>query len=617
VGKRLTTLMLLMVACAGAQAQFDSNEASIAEMQDALANGQTTSVELVRQYLARIEAYDKQGPALNSIVRVNPQALSVAEALDRERANGGPRSALHGIPILVKDNYNTTMMPTTGGSVALADFVPNANATQIQKLIDAGAIILAKTNLHEYAYGITTVGSLFGQTKNPYDIRRVPGGSSGGTGAAVAANFGAIGLGSDTCGSIRIPASFNNLIGLRPSKGLSSIYGVMPLSHTQDVAGPLARSAEDLATLLDVVIGYDNRDSATELVRDRPLPQFRATLGSASLADLRMGKLSSYMEDSAGAIQQNLEAALDWYAQQGAEVVEVEIADLAAMISASGLITQEFQVDLNAYLNEFGAESFNSLAQILEAGLYHEAVAGPLLRSAGVERDDQAYQERVLARETLRSAVLQYMAEHRLDAIVYPTISQLPVQIGDAQTGSNCSLSANSGLPALSMPVGFSSSGLPVGMELLGGELADAQLLAIAYAYEQANLPRKPPPVTPPLIDGVAPTGETLFVSFDEAGLELEAVFEFYPTRNELRFTVVRNASSSAQLHAVTLVIIEDEGGEASGVTVHNLLAPAGLRATGSYYMSAAFRQAFEQDRVGIRVFAEGLPPGGVIRSLR
>jgi len=209
------------------QTSFNVHEASISELQNAMATGEVTAVELVEQYLARIDAFDKSGPALNSIIRVNPDAIEQARQLDAERESSGPRSLLHGIPILVKDNYNTVGLPTTGGSVAFANFIPNSNATQIDKLIAAGAVILAKTNLHEYASGITTVGSLFGQTLNPYDIRRVPGGSSGGTGAAVAASMGAIGLGSDTCGSIRIPSSFNNLIGLRPTKGLSSIYGVM------------------------------------------------------------------------------------------------------------------------------------------------------------------------------------------------------------------------------------------------------------------------------------------------------------------------------------------------------------------------------------------------------
>jgi amidase len=309
----LFSLYLLAPLSVVAQSQFDVFEASIAEIRDALDGGQVSSVQLVQQYLDRIQAYDKQGPKLNSIVRVNPQALAQAQALDTEREKTGSRGPLHGVPIVVKDNYNTDHMATTGGSVALANFIPSENAAQVDKLLRAGAIILAKTNLHEYAYGITSIGSLVGQTRNPYDPRRVPGGSSGGTGAAVAASFAAAGFGSDTCGSIRIPSAFNNLIGLRPSKGLSSIYGILPLSHTQDVAGPLARSAQDLAIILDIVSGYDSRDEATEIMRTAAVPAFMDRLHSANLADLRIGKLQEYFEGSDGAVSEAIEDALDWY----------------------------------------------------------------------------------------------------------------------------------------------------------------------------------------------------------------------------------------------------------------------------------------------------------------
>ena len=250
-----------------AQTQVDVSEASIRQLQNALEDGNTTSVNLVTQYLKRIELLDLAGPKLASIVRINSEALAEAAALDEERQVSGPRSLMHGIPIVVKDNYNVSGLPTSGGSIALAEFIPNAEATQVAKLKAAGAIVLAKTNLHEYAYGITSISSIGGQTLNPYDIRRVPGGSSGGTGAAVAASFAAVGWGSDTCGSVRIPSAFNNLFGLRPSKGLSSIYGIMPLSHTQDVGAPLARTLEDLAISLDFVTGYDENDSATQLVK--------------------------------------------------------------------------------------------------------------------------------------------------------------------------------------------------------------------------------------------------------------------------------------------------------------------------------------------------------------
>jgi Asp-tRNA(Asn)/Glu-tRNA(Gln) amidotransferase A subunit family amidase len=234
-----------------------------------MARGDLTSVALVETYLARIEAYDRNGARLNAILRVNPRALEEAAALDRERAGGGVRGPLHGIPVIMKDNYDTYDLPTTGASVALAGVVPPDDAFQVARLREAGAIVLAKSNMHELAMGITTVSSLGGQTRNPYDPDRNPGGSSGGTGAAVAAAFGAVGWGTDTCGSIRIPSCFNNLFGLRPTKGLSSIDGIIPLAHTQDVGGPLARSVTDLAVALDATVGPDPADPATRALEGK------------------------------------------------------------------------------------------------------------------------------------------------------------------------------------------------------------------------------------------------------------------------------------------------------------------------------------------------------------
>ena len=285
---------------------IDVFETGIRDLQTGLEDGTTTSVELVDLYLARIAAYDKQGPILNSIVRINSRARERAAELDAERLRTGARSLLHGIPILIKDNYNTTDMPTSNGSVAFANYYPGHNATQVDLLLEAGAVIIAKTNLHEYARGITSIASLIGQTKNPYDIRRAPGGSSGGTAAAVAASFGAVGMGSDTCGSIRIPSAYNNLIGLRPSKGLSSIHGIMPLSHTQDTGGPLARNVEDLAIVLDLTVGYDGNDAATAVMQTISPPNFLDSLESLQLEGLRFGKITSYFEDSNPGVRNTL-----------------------------------------------------------------------------------------------------------------------------------------------------------------------------------------------------------------------------------------------------------------------------------------------------------------------
>jgi len=238
-------------------------EASIAELQTRMTRGEITSLDLVRAYLARIEAYDQKGPTLNAVSTINPDALEIAAALDAERAEGGPRGPLHGIPIIVKDNYETTEMETAAGSNVLRGWIPPHDAFLVTRLREAGAVILAKATMHEFAYGITNIGSRFGFTRNPYQLDRVPGGSSGGTGAAVAANFAAAGMGSDTSGSIRIPAALNNLVGLRATQGLLSRTGIVPLSSTQDVGGQLARSVADLALVMDALVGYDPKDPQT------------------------------------------------------------------------------------------------------------------------------------------------------------------------------------------------------------------------------------------------------------------------------------------------------------------------------------------------------------------
>ena len=611
----LLVLVISSCLCTPLSIQAQNNdevfEASISELQAALTSGAITSESLVDQYLARIAAYDQAGPALNAIVRINPQARERAVELDVERQRSGPRSQLHGIPIVVKDNYNTVFMPTTGASVALGGFVPNANATQIDKLLDAGAIILAKTNLHEYAYGITSISSLTGQTRNPYDPRRVPGGSSGGTAAAVAASFAAIGLGSDTCGSIRIPAAFNNLIGLRPSKGLSSIYGVMPLSHTQDVAGPLARTAEDLAILLDVVAGFDANDPATEIMRSAAMPNFQQQMGSADLAELRIGKLTSYMAAADGAIRSQIDQALSWFEEQGAEIVDVDIPELGSLIGASGVIGHEFRVDLDAYLAEFGSAEITNLNDIVDLGLYHHAVQGALVRSRASVRNEDSYAAALAAREDLRRAIEQVLQTQNLDVIVYPPIAQLQVFIGENQPGNNCSISANSGLPALSLPVGFTPDGLPVGMEMLGGMLSDARLLALGNAYEQDNAARQAPATTPALQAGRAPAPAVSTVTFSQSGITVRGTITVDVTTNLLHYDVTAYTESAAELYAATLIIDEDSAFGLTDPVVVNLLGPQRTAASGEYFMTPDLRTALQELRVYLKVFGSTLPREG------
>src|SRR5579871_1325076 len=326
---------------------FEVAESTIAEEAKAMSEGRITSKALVQGYLDRIAAFDHHGPRLNAIITINPKALLEAEALDRERTSKGPRGPLHGIPVIVKDNYSTADLQTTAGSIALLGFVPANDAFQVRKLREAGAVILGKSNLHELASGITTTGSAFGQTLNPYDPARHPGGSSGGTGAAIAASLAAAGMGSDTCGSIRIPSANNNLVGLRPTKGLSSIAGIVPLSTTQDVGGPLARSVADLAVMLDATIGEDPADPATHLPAGQTRPKFADHLQPGALNGARIGVLEPLFGDAADdrEVIGVVRAAIEELKKEGATAMPVPMPELTAALDGSAVINAEAKED--------------------------------------------------------------------------------------------------------------------------------------------------------------------------------------------------------------------------------------------------------------------------------
>ncbi|MDE2806165.1 MAG: amidase family protein [Gemmatimonadota bacterium] len=508
----LVALLAMASACGPQRSATDTGfevaEATIFELQDAMAARQVTSVQLVDSYLTRIAAYDRAGSALNTIIRLNPLALEQAAALDAERAAGTVRGPMHGIPVLMKDNYDMDWMPTTGSSLALAGLRPVDNAFQVKRLLDAGAVILGKTNLHELAAGITTISSLGGQTRNPYDPARNPGGSSGGTGAAVAASFAAVAWGSDTCGSIRIPASVHNLFGLRPTKGLSSIDGILPLSHSQDTGGPLARTVTDLAIALDATVGRDPADPATAILEGHDTPNFQAALDPTALDEARIGVLETWVpeEGSAGSVTQVIRDALAEMEALGATVLDVEIPEMDDLLSNTGLIDFDFKFDLMNYLAGVPDAPVASLEEILEAGLHHEALDGSFRRrNERAARDTPELDETLERRRVLTAAVVDLLTRHDLDALAYPTMRQETALIGAAPTGATCFLSAHTGLPALTIPAGFTERGLPVGLELLGRSLDDARLVAFAFAYEAARPKRRAPLRTPPLVNGAAP----------------------------------------------------------------------------------------------------------------
>lgn len=455
-------------------------EATIPELQAAMESGEYTSVELVEFYLARIAAYDDAGPQLNALIHVNPAARDDAAALDAERADSGPRGPLHGIPVVVKDNINTADMPTTGGARALEEFRPAEDAFQIARLRQAGAVLLAKANLTELAQGWETISAVGGQTLNPYDLGRDPGGSSGGTAVAVTANFAAVGLGTDTCGSIRLPAGHSNLYGLRPTSGLSSRAGVIPFSSTLDTVGPMARSVADLAIMLDATAGEDPADATTV-----PLD---GSFADAVDADGLVGRRIGVREFNVDAeMNSTLQAALDEMAANGAEIVEVALPPST--------------ISVWTFLDEssFALEDYFAAEPTAPGGALAEIIAWDVDSGERPTLDTTAYRAALAGREAFRDAIEAVMDEENLDAVAYPVSPRTAARIGGRQEHWDCETSAIAGVPAIVVPAGLSSSGLPIGLELIGRPFDEAALISIAAGYEAHTNHRTLPPATPPL----------------------------------------------------------------------------------------------------------------------
>lgn len=592
--------------------QIEVHEASIAELQAALADGTVTSAGLIDAYLARIAAYGQQGPALNAMIMLNPRAREEAEALDRERSRGNVRGPLHGIPIILKDNYDTFDMPTTGASVALATSIPPDDAFQVRKLREAGAVILGKSNLHELALGITSISGLGGQTRNPYDPTRNPGGSSGGTGAAIAASFAAIGWGSDTCGSIRIPSAHNNLFGLRPTKGLSSIDGIIPLSHTQDVGGPLARSVMDLAIGLDATIGPDPNDAATRILEGLELPRFVASLDANALDGARLGILTSSFGDAPedGETGGIVRAALARMGEFGATVIDVTINGFDSLAAGSSMIGFEFKFDLLDYLTATPDAGVRSLGDVLDQGLNHAALETSFRRQNRVEsRDSDEYRAALAKRAVVQEALRQALEDEDLDALVYPTIRRKAARIGDRQRGSNCQLSASSGFPALSLPAGFTNDGIPVGLEMMGLPLTDARLVALAYAYEQAATPRRAPDFTPALVGARAPVPvEQLIAS--EGTIRLAGRLAFDWSTGTLAYDLEVAGVTAPD---VVGVFLHRGATDDPGPVVHRLMGPLRTAQSGEVSLGAVDRTAYAASGLYLEVLTRG-DPAGVVR---
>ena len=587
---------------------FDVQEKTIEELQAALTARTVTSRSLVLAYLARIRAYDLLGPQINAMIAMNQKVLEAADALDRERASGRVRGPLHGIPIVVKDNFETVDMPTTGGTLALTGFMTGRDAFQVKRLRDAGAIIIGKTNLHELAAGITTISSLGGQTRNPYDLSRNPGGSSGGTGAAVAASFAAAGMGSDTCGSIRIPAANNNLFGLRGTMGLSSRTGIIPLSHSQDIGGPLARAVADLAIMLDATVGADPDDAVTGANAGHiPASGYRRLLSPDALKGARIGVLKDLF---GGAPEDEEVAALDRRAleamrQAGAELVDVSLPGIEEQMRGSSLIDAEFKFDLMRYLERWPEAPVHSLAEIIERGDYALALESRFrFRNARTAPDAPDVPQTQARRAALLERVTRVMAAEHVDVLAYPPLPRKAAVIAEPQRGSeNCQLSAHTGLPAISMPAGFTDDGVPVGVELLGSAWSEGRLLAMAFAYEQATHPRRAPAATPVLADGKAPPALTFIVNLGGA----HTMFTFDPVAGTLAWDVTSTKPLVASVHRgaqgpALVTLITNKASEAAGMVTLRPADRTALRADGLFLVVRTMETPRQVERAPLRV---------------
>jgi Asp-tRNA(Asn)/Glu-tRNA(Gln) amidotransferase A subunit family amidase len=571
-------------------AGFDPLEKNIAELQRAMAAGRLTSAQLVSFYLDRIAAFDQSGPRVNAVIAINPHAATYARQLDDERRKKGTRGPLHGIPILLKDNFDTNDMATTGGCLALFGYQPKDDAFQVKKLRDAGAVILGKVNLHELALGLTTLSSVGGQTLDPYDLARAPGGSSGGSAVAATLNFAAGTLGTDTAGSIRIPSSHNNVVGLRPTIGLSSRAGIIPFSRTQDVGGPIARTVEDIALLLDATAGYDANDPVTANGNGKTPRTYTSSLTRQALQGARIGVLTEYFGGAAEDMDVGVvvKRAIDEMKAHGATTVDVAIPNLAAMIAASNVFLQEIKASLGGYLKTSGTP-VASVEDLLASGLHAAQLQG-ILEIANRTPDDyfesDEHRRRIAARETLGQAVLKVMNDSRLDAIVYPVVKRIAPLIGGNQLGSNEALSPQTGFPAMNVPVGFTPGGFPVGMELLGRPFAEATLIAITYSFEQATRHRKPPsvdakPAAPPPASASASSFEV--IAKGAVPFTATARFTFDVQTRRLGYDIALPAASLEQIAGVYL---HRRVNRPSGGVAHILAKSASARVDGAVMLS-------------------------------
>ncbi len=484
-------------------------QADIATIGAELLTGRVTARQLVEAYLERIEALDHSGPELNAVVTVNPAAREQADALDRALADTGcPVGPLHGIPLVVKDCLDTADMPTSFGSEIFADYRPDADATVIARLRAAGAVIVAKTTLPDWATSWFSYSSRTGVTKNPYDLDRDPGGSSSGTGAAIAAGYATAGLGTDCGGSVRLPASFCNLVGVRSTPGLISRAGCNPLVSVQDTIGPMAKSVEDAARVFTVMAGFDETDPLTYAYSVARAPRsYLSSLVPDALQRRRIGVLRSAFgaddDPDSGPVNQVMKAALGELEAGGATLVDVTIDDLTGWIGRTSLYTIKSKYDINNWLASRPDAPVHTVAEIMESGRYHKKL--DLLEALAAGPDDPLndleYFIAYTAREAFMKTVVNLMESNNLDTVVYPTCQVVPPTHEATDSGrwntlnfpTNTVISSQTWMPAMTVPAGLTEAGLPVGMEILARPYDEPTMFTVGYGFEQVRGHREHP----------------------------------------------------------------------------------------------------------------------------
>jgi amidase len=503
-------------ALTAAQRAFELEEVTVVDLQKRMQSGELTARSLAEKYLARIEALDKLGPRLRAIIELNPDALAIADALDAERKSKGVRGPLHGIPVLLKDNIGTAdRMSTTAGSLALAGFAPAVDSGVARRLRDAGAVILAKNNLSEWAnmrssHSSSGWSGRGGQTRNPYALDRSPCGSSSGSGAAVSANFCAITVGTETDGSIVCPASSNGVVGIKPTVGLASRAGIIPISHSQDTPGPLCRSVADAAALLSVLAGEDAADAATAAARGKIEADYTKFLDRAGLRGARIGVVRKAFEPAEN-VASVFDEAIAAMKHEGAAIVDpVEIASLGKFEEAElQVLLYEHKTNLDAYLAGAGSKAMvHSMKDVIAFNIANRDKEMPYFGQDLLEKaqakgplTDKAYSDALAKNHMLtrEQGIDAAIAKYKLDALIAPTAGPtwlIDLIDGDHDTGGSSPIAAVAGYPSIAVPAGY-VFGLPVGISIFGAAWSEPTLIRIAYAFEQATKVRKVPRFLP------------------------------------------------------------------------------------------------------------------------